>query len=350
MKIWFTKNYHYLYCVLVIMISIVFYYISVTSLSSRIPINELMIFKKWSFFFLGLLLSLSVSLVYWVRNHLIQFTERMTYLTNGLMNQETDLIFYPNEETLLSKVESQLQQLMELMQQRTLESQEEKEAIQTLIADISHQIKTPLANVVMYNETLLTRELEPTQVSFCLEQMKAQLVKLEFLIQSLIKMSRFENGVIQLYQTKNKIHQTIANALSGIYLKAEEKQINLQVECEAQLEAYFDAKWTSEALFNLIENAVKYTPEQGCVTIRVEPLELFTKIEIQDTGIGIEAAEIHQVFKRFYRSVTVSHLEGIGVGLYLSQEIMMQQGGYIKVTSKPGIGSTFSVYIRNQFM
>lgn len=348
MKTWFMKNYHYIYCVLAIMMALVFYYVSVTRLSSRIPITELLMFKKWVIFFLGLLLTLSIGLVYWVRTHLIQFTERMTYLTNGLMNQETDLIFHPNEETLLSKVESQLQQLMELMQQRTLESQEEKEAIQMLIADISHQIKTPLSNVFMYNETLLTRELEPTQVKFCLEQMKAQLAKLEFLIQSLIKMSRFENGVIQLHPTKNNIHQTIANMLSGIYLKAEAKQINLRVECEAQLEAYFDAKWTSEALFNLVENAVKYTPEHGKITIRVEPWELFTKIEIQDTGIGIEANELHQIFKRFYRSLTVNHLEGMGVGLYLSREIMVQQGGYIKVTSKPGGGSTFSVYIRNQ--
>lgn len=347
MKKLLVTSYHRISIFVLVGMWVVFYVVSIKFLTPYVPLEVIRTFEKILLVFLMATMMLNLGLLYWVRNQLILFTQRLVEVTDSMMNQEKPFDFRPNEETLLSKAESQLHRLMELMQKRTLESQQEKEEMHRLISDLSHQIKTPLANVMMYNDTLFMRELDPTQQKFCMSQMKDQLNKLEFLIQSLLKMSRFENGIIQLYPTQNVIHETLSNVLSTIRLKAQAKQVKLNIYCEESLKAYFDPKWTGEALFNVIENAVKYTPEQGEVTIRVIPWELFTKIDVIDSGIGIQDDEYPYIFQRFYRSLNVSHIEGVGIGLYLTREILIKQGGYIKVQSKPGIGSTFSIFLRN---
>ena len=114
------------------------------------------------------------------------------------------------------------------------------------------------------------------------------------------------------------------------------------------LTARFDLKWTVEALYNLVDNAVKYTPAGGSVTLRAREYELFCRIDVTDTGPGIPEAEQAKIFQRFYRSPAVSGEEGVGIGLYLARQIAAGQGGYLKVTSRPGEGSTFSLFLRRE--
>ena len=198
----------------------------------------------------------------------------------------------------------------------------------------------------MYNDTLIQRELNKDQQNMFLNNMKFQVSKLEWLVQALIKMSRLESNIISLNKVNSTLSDTIANALSGVYLKAEEKEIDLTIECPAFIKVNHDKKWTSEALFNIIENAVKYTDNGGSINIFVEEWELFTKIDIMDTGIGISEEDINNIFKRFYRCREVLEVEGIGIGLYLTNEIITKQGGYIKVKSEKGKGTTFSVFLQ----
>ena len=109
--------------------------------------------------------------------------------------------------------------------------------------------------------------------------------------------------------------------------------------------ACFDVKWTTEAIENIVDNAIKYTPEGGDITLAVTSYELFLRIDIADTGIGIAESEYADIFKRFYRSQAVNTIEGVGIGLYLARQIITGQGGYIKVTSTLGQGTTFSVFL-----
>ena len=164
-------------------------------------------------------------------------------------------------------------------------------------------------------------------------------------MQAMITTSRLEMGVIALEQRKQPVYDTLAAALGGILLHAEKKGVGVQVDCPEHLEARHDRKWTSEALFNILDNAVKYTPAGGQICVRVESWEMYMKIDIADTGIGI--AEPHQgtIFKRFYREDAVHDVEGIGIGLYLAREIVTLQGGYIRVASELGKGSVFSVFL-----
>ena len=133
--------------------------------------------------------------------------------------------------------------------------------------------------------------------------------------------------------------------MGGILLNAEKKQINVQVDCPESLIVSHDRKWTGEALFNILDNAVKYTPEGGQIRVSVESWEMYVKIDIADTGIGISEQHQGAIFKRFYREDIVHDVDGIGIGLYLAREIVTLQGGYIRVTSEVGKGSIFSVFL-----
>ena len=169
--------------------------------------------------------------------------------------------------------------------------------------------------------------------------------KLDFLFQALIKTSRLESGAICLEKKDGLVYDTLAQAISGIVYSAEKKQIDVTIDCPEQLHVFHDRKWTAEALYNLLDNAVKYTEKGGAVTVSVKQWEMYVKIDVSDTGKGIAESRQASVFRRFYREEEVHDKPGVGIGLYLTREIIMRQGGYVKVVSEIGRGSTFSVFM-----
>lgn len=295
--------------------------------------------------FIGVILLIIIYFLYLIRSKIVEFSNLMSEVIDKIISKEEKIVFIEDEESLLSKLQHKFKKLVDILDNDRESALREKDNIKSLIADISHQIKTPIANITMYNDTLIERDLTRDQQSMFLNNMKFQVSKLEWLVQSLIKMSRLESNIIALNKMESSLSDTIANALSGVFLKAEEKNIEVKVECDSSIKVFHDKKWTSEALFNIIENAVKYTQANGSISINVEEWELFIKIDIEDTGMGISEEDINNIFKRFYRCSDVSQIEGIGIGLYLTNEIITKQGGYIKVKSNKGIGTTFSVFL-----
>lgn len=222
----------------------------------------------------------------------------------------------------------------------------EKAKIETLISDISHQTKTPIANLLLYSELLQEADL-PDDVRGNAEAIYAQTEKLRFLIDSLVKLSRLENGIITLSPKRTPLLPMLQSIHDQLTPKAAEKGLILQLrdtEHIAEISAVCDAKWTAEAVCNLVDNAIKYTAE-GSVTISVTAYELFVRIDIADTGIGIAEEEHAKIFSRFYRSQDARDKEGVGIGLYLAREIVNGEGGYIKVSSEVGKGTVFSVLL-----
>lgn len=222
----------------------------------------------------------------------------------------------------------------------------EKEKIETLIADISHQTKTPIANLLLYSELLQEADLQD-DVRGNAEAIYAQTEKLRFLIDSLVKLSRLENGIITLSPKPTPLLPMLRSIHDQLAPKATDKGLYLQLhdtESTAEISAVCDAKWTAEAVCNLIDNAIKYTA-QGGVTISITAYELFARIDIADTGIGIAEEEHAKIFSRFYRSQDAQDKEGVGIGLYLAREIVNGEGGYIKVSSSIGNGAVFSVFL-----
>ena len=220
--------------------------------------------------------------------------------------------------------------------------------MQELISDISHQVKTPISNLKMVNATLLEQPMPEEKRRKFLQASSGQLEKLDFLMQAMIKTSRLETGVISLERKVQPIYDTLAAALGGILLNAERKNIHVSVDCPTDIVLAHDRKWTSEALFNILDNAVKYTNADGDIQVSVQSWELYVKIDIIDSGKGIAENRQGMIFKRFYREEEVHDIEGIGIGLYLAREIVTKQGGYIKVTSRVGHGSAFSVFLPHE--
>ena len=228
------------------------------------------------------------------------------------------------------------------------EVEEEKAELQSLVSDISHQTKTPIANLKMLNDTMLARNIsEETREEF-LHATASQLDKLDFLIQGMVKTSRLETGVITLEKKETVIADTLVDAINGVLAPMERKHLHLSVDCPENLTVSHDSRWTSEALFNLLDNAVKYTPEGGDIHVTVQDWEMYLEIAVTDTGRGIPESVQATIFKRFYREEAVHDVDGIGIGLYLAREIITMQGGYITVESEMGKGSTFSIFLPQQ--
>ena len=248
-------------------------------------------------------------------------------------------------ESLEGKLTAELMKLSKIYSNAKTSSSMQKKEIQQMVSDISHQLKTPIANIVMYNDMVLEREMPREEQVKYLQITKTQVEKLEFLVQALVKMSRVESAMIVLEPRRENLFQCVAQAVSGITAKAEKKELQVEVTCPEEIVLSIDQKWTTEAIENVLENAVKYTPEGGRIDVTVNRLELFTRIDIKDTGIGIEEKQYNDVFKRFWRAPGVHQKEGVGIGLYLTREIITRQGGYMKVHGVLGQGSCFSIYL-----
>ena len=247
------------------------------------------------------------------------------------------------DETELSALETRMARYLSANAVSARNLAEEKDAIKTLIADISHQTKTPIANLLLYAQLLGEQELPPESRTYA-SALERQAEKLRFLIDALVKTSRLETGVFAMTPKRHGIQQLLDAALSQAAPRAAAKGLALAAE-PTDLTARFDLKWTAEALYNLVDNAVKYTPAGGSVTLSAQLLDSFCRVDVTDTGPGIPEGEQARIFRRFYRSPAASEEEGVGIGLYLTRQIAAGQGGYCKVTSRPGEGSTFSLYL-----
>ena len=246
-------------------------------------------------------------------------------------------------ESRLSRLEVKWKRFLSSSVGQKHRLQEEQRKIKMLISDISHQTKTPIANILLYSQLLQEKETDP-ELRPIVENIKEQSEKLDFLIRSLVKASRLESEVLILQPKKSPIMPCIAAAAAGAEEAAAKRQIRLLVK-ETDVQACFDRKWTEEAIGNLIDNAIKYSPLGSEVQISVTDYEMFAAVHVTDAGIGIREEEQAQVFERFYRSREVAEEKGVGIGLYLVREIALKQGGYVKVKSKHGVGSMFSFYM-----
>lgn len=246
------------------------------------------------------------------------------------------------DESLLSNLETKLAHYLSASAVSARNLQEERDKIQTLISDISHQTKTPIANILLYAQLL--EEQVPEDCRACAAALDSQARKLRALIDSLVKTSRLETGVLSLHPRPGPLGPVLEEAAAQFLPQAEEKGLALTL-LPTGAQAVFDPKWTGEALCNLIDNAVKYTPSGGRVTIGARAYELFARIDVEDTGPGIPEGELELVFHRFYRGGAAQEAEGVGVGLYLVRQIAQGQGGYVKAFSRPGRGAKFSLFL-----
>ncbi len=247
------------------------------------------------------------------------------------------------DETQLSKLESKWLRYLTSSKLSAQKTEQEREKLQELVSDISHQTKTPLSNILLYTQLLQEQDIDE-QSRQLVDEIRQQSEKLEFLIQSLVKTSRLETGTFQLAPLENNIDRVIESVIEQITPKADSKQIQIHYSPESYT-AKFDIKWTQEALFNILDNAVKYSPRNSVIKITVDAYEMFACVSVADQGIGIPEEELPRIFGRFYRGQNVREQNGVGIGLYLCRQIIEGQGGYITAESTVDQGSVFKIFL-----
>lgn len=271
--------------------------------------------------------------------------EQITLLIEALVEQQERQIFSEAEDTLTARLQHQLLKLRNILTAQNQMLAQEKEQIKMLISDISHQIKTPIAAANTFAELLSDGELSAEERTEYITTLQMSLGKLTFLTNSLIKMSRLESGIISLKPEKNSLNEIVLQAVKTVYAKAKEKGILITFECDQAFEAVLDFNWTAEAISNVIDNAVKYTPQGGFVRLQITEYPSFLRLDISDSGVGIPEEEQAKIFGRFYRGKQSVGTDGVGIGLYLTREIINKQNGYMKVSSDEN-GSTFSMFLK----
>lgn len=299
----------------------------------------------------ALLFAASVAVLLYVRKGLVQYTTQLMYSLDAILAGEDGIDFREDREMLNGKLQAKLNQLNEVIEQRAGENLRQRELLEAIISDISHQVKTPIASIRMYHDLLGRKELGKSRRAEFLGAVGHQVDKLEFFMKSMIRMSRLETGIVQVQPKQNPVYELIAQAVCDVALKAEKKKIDIVIDESVEssesdgekLSAYFDARWTAEAVFNILDNSVKYTQDGGKIVISARKTDFFVRIGIRDNGRGIAEARIPLIFKRFYREPESADVEGVGIGLYLAREIVMNQKGFIEVHSREGEGTAVFV-------
>ncbi len=253
------------------------------------------------------------------------------------------------QETRESKLIYDIQQILSRAAWTESEALRGKQKVTELLSDLSHQLKTPLANIILDIEVLESdmADMDENQKQEFLFHAKAQATTMQWLIQCLLKASRLEDGVVQFQAEDANIKHTIAQATSAVYAQASKKNIEICVTNIDNILLYHNPKWTAEAIANVLENAIKYSPEKSQITISMDKMDIYTKITIQDQGPGIPETEYNKIFQRFYRGKHSNTVHGTGLGLYLAQLIMQKEQGYITVDSKLNCGSRFNFFLLN---
>lgn len=276
--------------------------------------------------------------LYWMNKSLSRAEKMLEDAVNGNFREHSF------DETRLSRLESRMYHFIGSAALNKQRLEEEREKLKELIGDISHQTKTPLANIRLYSQLLLEQELSEKAAGLAL-QVETQSRKLDFLVANLVKLSRLESNFFTFYPEKLEASKLLMELKNSYSPQAEEKEVALILKPfpEEAAVVYCDRKWTLEALGNLVDNAVKYTPSGGTVTLSMKCSPMFTTIIIEDTGIGICEDEQPKIFGRFYRSPKVRNQEGVGIGLYLTRQLLAGQNALLKMTSVEEKGTCFQV-------
>lgn len=273
-----------------------------------------------------------------IRRQMDTVLERLDRAIGGTIQENT------YDESIESAVTQRLNQLVEMSRLNCDRADKERNLVKALISDISHQVRTPLTNIMLYAGLLEEQELSENAGEMA-SRIHRQADKLDFFMKELVRSSYLETDMITVHVEKSSVDELIARACQAVEMQALKKEIVIEAAPSSE-QAFFDMKWTVEALVNLLDNAVKYSPVGSVVRICAIPYESFLCIRVKDEGIGIREEEQGMIFRRFYRSPSVSGEKGLGIGLYLVREIIKKQAGYVKVKAEPGVGAEFFVYLR----
>jgi len=246
-----------------------------------------------------------------------------------------------NREGDLSILKNEIYKITALLKEQAGSLQRDRALLADSLADISHQLKTPLTSLSVLNDLLSENPAEENRTLF-LERMRAQLKRIEWLVSSLLKLSRLDAGAVTMKKERIRVQALVEKALDSLGIPLEIKALQLSLEGDEEVSFTGDFEWSCEALINIIKNCIEHTPENGFLKISFDQNPLYTVIKVADSGAGIAPEDIPHIFNRFYKGKNAAE-DQVGIGLAMARAIVEKQGGDIAVKSDPGRGSEFTI-------
>ncbi len=303
--------------------------------------------KEWLFLSIFLFLTLGNAYLYTKINR--EYRKELKKISEVLemVLQKKKLSCHPDYTDLLEdRILFQIHRINEINLGYQAELEKEQENMKQLLAEIAHQLRTPLANMETYFALLEEKEITKEELNFYLDAVKTSEEKIRFLVENFILAARMENHIIQIHKTSKNLKETVAKAIFQVYKKAQEKNILIELKEEItqgkitqgkitqEKTVYHDPHWICEAVCNLLDNSIKYSSESSYILVILRSNEMFSEICIEDNGIGIDAGEENKIFQIYYRGNRISNQNGYGMGLFITREIIKQHGGFLKAKRK----------------
>lgn len=266
--------------------------------------------------------------------------EKLSVFLRRISNGDYSLDVRDNYEGELSLLKNEIYKVTSRLAEQSAHLQTEKVRLTDAISDISHQLKTPLTSMTVMADLLGQDDLPATKRKEFTHHISMQLERIDWLLSSLLKLSKLDAGTVVFKQERIWVHELIQQALEPLRIPIELKQQQVELEGDDDVSFIGDMNWTAEALINILKNAVEHTPEHGHIRIAFATNPLYTEIVVTDDGTGIDKSDLPYIFKRFYKGKHAG--EGsVGIGLAMAHSIVTAQQGDIEVESEQGAGTQF---------
>ena len=297
--------------------------------------------RKYNIIYISILIIIVFSILIIYINKIYNKIRKLSIYTNDILNNKYNMDIREYSEGDISNLKNDLYKMTIKLKEQNELSLKDKIYLQDTLSDISHQLKTPLTSMYVINELLYDDKLDKSLKKELLNKSKKGLERIEWLITSLLKMSRLDSGSEKLILENVKLINIINKTIEPIRIPLELKNINLNVSCSNDIKVNVEVNWTTEALINILKNAMEHTLENGNINIVCSDNPLYTMISISDDGCGISKKDLPHIFERFYKGM--SNKESIGIGLNMSKKIIENENGNISVKSKENEGTTFII-------
>lgn len=293
------------------------------------------------------LMSLSILLIFFLLliKYIYNRINKISIYTGKVLNDDYQMDIREYEEGTISTLKNDIYKMTTKMKEATENAKNDKIFLESTLEDISHQLKTPLTSMYVINDILYKEENKKIRTDF-LNKNKEQLERIEWLVSSILKISRLDSGTIKLNKKNIDVHDLIEKTIKPLLIPAELKKIQIKNEIKEKITIKGDLNWTSEALLNIIKNAYEHT--NTYVSINANDNPIYTEITIKDDGCGIDEADLPHIFERFYKGKT-SNKNSIGIGLNMAKTIINKENGDIFVETNKN-GTTFIIKFYKNIM
>lgn len=306
-------------------------------MSSTAKKNNLLIF--FIFIFMTVIL---FSLNYTQYKGLFDKINRLTLAAKRVIEGEYDISISENKEGDFSKLAVSFNSMRDTIRNNLNELRKEKQFLVELMTDISHQLKTPISSMTVYNDIMLEKKISKEQREAFLLKNQNQLNRMTWLIKSLLKLAKLDAKAIEFNKENQSLNETMQDSIDAMESKAMEKNIKIILHEKEQIVFPHDMLWLQEAFINIIKNCIEHTPSGGKINIELTVNPVYRRIIIEDTGEGISEEDLPHIFKRFYKAKNSSS-DSVGIGLSLAKSIVESHGGFVEAESHKGMGTKFII-------